>query len=111
MSIEKERAVTDEDKTKDEPNATQTNDPESPDNTGAGTGEEQQGAGERILEMLEKMQKQQDDFKAELNRFAESQALLVKSGYVVREEEDPENDPAEENDNWLDSIDIDKLNI
>jgi hypothetical protein len=73
-------------------------------------GAEQDTHAEQMLALIKEMQKQQDEFNAKLNKLNEQQALLVKSGAVVREYDEPEPEtPSDEE--WLSSIDINKLDI
>lgn len=82
--------------------------PESPEEQNEGAGQDPQA--EQMLKLIEQMQKRQDELNAKLDKFAEQQALLVKSGAVVREYNEPEpNEPSDED--WLTSIDINNLDI
>lgn len=79
--------------------------PESPEEQNEGAGQDTQA--EQMLKLIQQMQKNQDELNAKLDKFAAHQALLVKSGAVVREYEEPE--PSDED--WLTSIDINNLDI
>lgn len=82
--------------------------PESPEEQNEGAEQDKQA--EQMLELIKQMQKQQDEFNAKLNKLNEQQALLVKSGAVVREYDDPEPETPSDED-WLSSIDINNLDI
>ena len=82
--------------------------PESPEEQTEGAGQDTQA--EEMLALIKQMQKQQDELNAKLNKLNEQQALLVKSGAVVREYDEPEPETPSDDD-WLSSIDINKLDI
>lgn len=82
--------------------------PESPEEQNEGA--EQDTQAEQMLKLIQQMQTNQDELNAKLDKFAAQQALLVKSGAVVREHE--ETDPYVPSDeDWLTSIDINNLDI
>lgn len=82
--------------------------PESPEEQNEGA--EQDTQAEQMLEIIKQMQKKQDEFNAKLNKLDERQAILVKSGAVVREYDEPEPETPSDDD-WLSSIDINNLDI
>lgn len=81
---------------------------ESPEEQNEGAEKDTQS--DQILALIKQMQKQQDEFNAKLNKLNEQQALLVKSGAVVREDDEPEPETPSDDD-WLSSIDINNLDI
>lgn len=81
---------------------------ESPEEQTEGAGQDKQA--EEMLALIKRMQKQQDELNAKLNKLNEQQALLVKSGAVVREHDEPEPEAPSDED-WLSSIDINNLDI
>lgn len=69
-----------------------------------------------VMELLKQMQESQKEMQSKLDRYQNLESLLIKSGAIVNDnsasntEPDSDND-ADAQDDWLNSINIDKLNF
>lgn len=69
-----------------------------------------------VMELLKQMQESQKEMQSKLDRYQNLESLLIKSGAIVNDnsasnaEPDSDNEP-DAQDDWLNSINIDKLSF
>lgn len=86
---------------------------ESPNDNGAPEPTDPMGG---VLDLLKQMQESQQEMQAKLDRYQNLESLLIKSGAIVNDNSatnsvnDSDND-SDAQDDWLNSINIDKLNF
>jgi hypothetical protein len=90
----------------------ENNSAESPDNTGA---EDNEPKTNEVLELLKQMQEEQKQMQQKLDRYQNLESLLIKSGAIVNDDSngsnDSNSDSSDDDEDWLNSINIDKLNL
>lgn len=90
----------------------ENNSEESPDNTGA---EDNEPKTNEVLELLKQMQEEQKQMQQKLDRYQNLESLLIKSGAIVNDDSNGSNDSnidsSDDDEDWLNSINIDKLNL